>query len=1180
MKRWIKLTLYIISAVMLVIVCGMIYMLKLGGLESFVNDRIDRAIRGQHDIDINVGNIAGNGFSDLILEDVSIFSGDSANRRLTIYIPRLSGGYSWRTLLSGKFYFDFINIDSAAIVLEKDSTGRMVLPQFVTGQAKGEKAPLAFHIDALTISSARLTLHSKDDTTRIERINLSSALDAEAGTFSSDLSHLEFTYEMKTDTFDITAAGGKVTYASGVVVFKNVSLLKDQTRMKLNGNVRLTGILGGSIEFAVDQLDVAEISKYLPPDLRGTLDLNGVVDFDGSEISGSVHMAGNFMIAEFRNLFVDFHYSDKVLTLDTLYGTIFDRCGIEGSGGIEFTGPAEKYWLDGYVQNFNLDALIPGTFQSNITGSLFLDGHSLREKTMKLDFDLDVYESSFDEYPLQHAAGHLTVTTDSIVFADSFMVSYYENIFYASGTVDYDSTMELAVEVDLRNLDRYVGKLFIDKPGGRARAIGRISGRTSDPDLYGRLTSDSIWIYGWYTDTMVATANIDRFLTGMDGTVKIDAGSGNLWGIPIDSAAARLTTDSVLVMIDTVGFGNEYSQVVSRGVFDFSAERMRLDLDTVLLRVFDRLFSNQSSVKFAFDSLGIELTQVSLGNSESILTSTGRVNYDETMDFQLSVGRAPVAPWLGLFDTTYGIDGVLSGRAVVNGTMRYPAFTAIVSVDSLSYRGLILGHLSGSGIYRDRLMTIDSLIIKSNPGIYRATGQLYTDLAFTDDAIERFPDLPINIHFEATDQRFDLVSLVLPSVEQLDGNFLADFVLTGTPTAPHLAGEAYITDAALKYFDLENTLYSDSAGVTMINNRIDVERITVYTYDQENGDNKRYAYIEGELIVRTLDNFYYSIDVNIPHRFPFIYSLEDVKGVAEGKLHVEGETPPTVTGDIVLRSTRYRAEFADGDVGWGVTAALFSEDTWDLDLNIDIPSNYFIQNQDIDAEFAGQINMLREDGNYRFIGEMEVLRGRGFLFDKTWQLESGGRVFFEGKDTLNPALEIRAYTRIPGYRSATADAEQTPEPIDVCVDISGTLETPEITPCPESEITREELLPAIVANYYESGTRSASGQLEQRLTDLISAQVSQLGTRQLSQLGVETFEIDPTYGGEVDPLKTRVTLGFYTSPNLYVYGRSTLSGESGQEVGFEYRFNKNLLLQGRRNEEELYRLGLRLHTEF
>ncbi|UCD93862.1 MAG: translocation/assembly module TamB domain-containing protein, partial [Candidatus Zixiibacteriota bacterium] len=91
------------------------------------------------------------------------------------------------------------------------------------------------------------------------------------------------------------------------------------------------------------------------------------------------------------------------------------------------------------------------------------------------------------------------------------------------------------------------------------------------------------------------------------------------------------------------------------------------------------------------------------------------------------------------------------------------------------------------------------------------------------------------------------------------------------------------------------------------------------------------------------------------------------------------------------------------------------------------------------------------------------------------------------------------------------------------------------------------------------------------------SQVGRIGSR---TLGVETFEIDPVYGDKFDPLGTRLTLGFYTHPNLYIYGRSAISGEAGQGVGFEYRLKRFLLMEGKADEGDLYKLFLNFYWDY
>jgi autotransporter translocation and assembly factor TamB len=417
-------------------------------------------------------------------------------------------------------------------------------------------------------------------------------------------------------------------------------------------------------------------------------------------------------------------------------------------------------------------------------------------------------------------------------------------------------------------------------------------------------------------------------------------------------------------------------------------------------------------------------------------------------------------------------------------------------------------------------------------------------------------------------------------VEELRGNFYADFELSGHPRQPQIDGIAYVKNAQLKYFDLANEIYSDSAGVTMHNDSIIVDRIEVYATERDNNEGrKHYAYIDGSMKLLAIDSLYYDLDIRLDNEFPFVYELDDIRGKVEGELQVRGATPPTVTGDIELVSAQYRVPFADESSGSPLMMALFSENPWDLNINVDILSNYWVKNEDIDAEFAGEINLIRERGSYRFLGEMEILRGRGFLVDKTFRLEPGGRVIFTGGDTLNPQLDITGTSRVLAARVG-ADEGPATEQVDLCIHVGGTLNKPEINPCEGSDVAQADILPLIVSNYRGGDGIGLGGQVEGRLFGLGYAQFSQIGGRQLNRIGVETFEIDPVYGESLDPWNAWITVGKYVGEGLYVYLRSTLAGQTRQEGGFEYRMSKNLLMEGRRDEDELYHLNVRLHWEF
>ncbi len=280
---------------------------------------------------------------------------------------------------------------------------------------------------------------------------------------------------------------------------------------------------------------------------------------------------------------------------------------------------------------------------------------------------------------------------------------------------------------------------------------------------------------------------------------------------------------------------------------------MQLEIDSLSLWVLENDFYNLGQLDIEIDSAGFDLKRVAIGNNGSSLSVAGRADYDEALDLNLALEQIPVAPWVSLYDTLLAIDGMVSCRASVGGYLDEPWFEMSGRVDSFTYRDLLLGDVIYAMQYREGLLTVDSLVVASDPGLYHAAGFLHTDLAFAAGRTDRFPDLPMDIRITADDRRFDLVNLILPSVEQLDGEFSADFRLSGTPSAPILEGSAFITDGRLKYFDLEDPIYTDSAGVTMRNNLVVVDRIQVYTLDEGKKDRKCYAYLQGELTFKSLE---------------------------------------------------------------------------------------------------------------------------------------------------------------------------------------------------------------------------------------------------------------------------------------------------------------------------------------
>jgi TamB, inner membrane protein subunit of TAM complex len=1182
MRLFLKIIGIALGVVLVVIFSAWLYLFKLGGIEQILNDNILAAIDKRHHLELSVGRIEGGFISGVRLRDVHIYYVDSTVRYEMVAAPFISVGYAFGNIWEGNWTIDSVLFDSLRIEVRQDSTGRYLLPSFrAQGEPSADPAsaePPKFNFPFITIAHSEVRVVRLSDTIVCDSVSVECSAEGESGTFAVDIRRISF--HTNREQFNRIGAQGKITYADKNFLFTEFLLTTGNTRIQSDGNINIATELAGIVNVDIDNLDLASAGSLFGAKLKGVIGANGVISFVGKHLDGALTLSGDFLMAHFDNLFVDFRFAEKALTLDTLYGSLFGDCTLDGKGIINFGESPETYALNADLRNFNLKALVPNALESDLTGSIRLKGESFRNTNLLLNIGVDLRESSLQGWPLQKASGDLIVTVDSITLVDPVRVDYYENVFFAEGTIEYSGEMNLHGRAVLDNLSRYKDKLFVKQPAGKGYAEFAFSGKTKDPNLSGNFISDSLWVYGLFTDSCAGTYDIKRFLTGRHGIAEFAAGRGSIYAMPFDSLSAVIRLDSTLAHCDTVHLFTPVGKLDSRAVVDYGIYPQSISADDIRLQIFDHTYANTAPFACLVDSAGFNIRALELGDDVSHLSASGRIDYSTRMDLALKLSDMPIRPWLKLIDTSQELDGILSSRMAVGGDFVSPRLSVSGTVDSLYLDEFYFGDLHVRLSYDNRNLVLDSAILTSEGGEYRAVGNLPLNLSFSSTHDDRLPEEPFHVDISAHDTKFEMVSLLMPTVEELTGDFTARFSLSGTARHPQLEGSASITHANLKYLDLEDPIRADSASVRMVGNRILIDNVEVFVERKPSKDSFRryYAYLDGEITALAIDTLDFDVDVIIPREMPFRYELEDISGRMTGDLHVEGTYPRKITGDLTLLSCKYLTNFAEEDAGSPVMAALSQSTGWDIDINADILSNYWIKNQDIDAEFSGEVNFIRESGRYRFLGQMEILRGKGFLFDKTFRLEPGGTVSFTGTESLNPTLDITGYTRIPGSR----DSANTQEDLQLGVHITGTLEKPVFNTIEGSGFAREDILPLIVANFYASDTAATSSGIERRVNDLISSQVSQIGSRTLGQIGVETFEIDPGTGQTFDPLQSRVGIGFFPIRKLpvYVYGRSALSGKSGREVGFEYRLNRSVLIEGLRDEKELYHMSLKLHLEF
>ncbi|MCX6828536.1 MAG: translocation/assembly module TamB domain-containing protein [candidate division Zixibacteria bacterium] len=1177
MRLRYKIPLILLSTALVLLVGVYLAFFQFGLLEYMVNRKLQNMIGQNLPVKVQIGRISGDYYSRLVLLNLDVSYDDGSNDYTMAYIPRLTIEYSLSNLWRGDLIFQSIEMDSAAFKLVKTADKKWLIPR-PPGESVQKGGTLNFEIKELRLRNLSLNLLMPGDTLRFSDCSLKGAVQSSENTYSANIDSLN--YSSSDRRFGLKSASGKITLTGDNLMLQDFQVVTDSSELKASGQAILSPSLQWQAVIEAPALNLAEAFSFLKIKLRGKISVLGDIKYRDDVISGKVTLTGTFEEHYFDSLNTDFRFHNNRLEFDTLDGTILGGCGLQGKGGIDFSKQPEEYHLRGEVRGFNLEGLVRDSYKSNLNGRIDLSGQGFSSESLSLDIIADLDESWFDRYHPYQATGIMNITTRGIQLQDEFVVSYHENTFFVAGNLEYSGDINVTGTARFENLSAFNGQTFMERMGGRADAVFEITGALKNPSIAGQLRSDSLWLYDVYSRKANIDFDVKHFLYDRNGTVLVHLDSGAAYKFPFDSLHLNMDVDSQFVFIKSADIRNRFSGLGGKGILDYLSYPQKLDFNKVAVDMMGLTLHNDSSVVFSIDSSGYDILRCRLLRPIGYIRGAGRINYDESMDFNIDLEKIDIVPLIKLVADTFQFSGALSGKSHIGGTFASPLMSFQGRIDSLIYEKLLLGDLLADFDYSEKNILIDSVTLDSHTGYYVARGTFPIDLSFQEVA-DRFPDAEQNIAITARDTRLDAVTLFLEEVESFKGDLKADFKLTGTPRKPKVDGRISLENGILKPYELALPLERLRVAMRMVNQTVYLEEIAAECSDKERNNGKVSG--GGQIVINSIDQFKYGLKIKVED-FPARYELGDVSAVVDADLSVEGITPPTVRGDVTIRSALYRENFAKETDGWTILTSLQGDKTWDLNLNADIASNLWIKNDDIDAEFSGKLNFIREKGNYRYIGTLEILRGKGFMADRVFRIEPGGTINYEDIEYPNPRLDIYASTKIRGAATSQSGATTEAPTYDLRVHITGTLEEPIISAAEGSgggpQFTNEEIIPLIFTDYYQAGSnklKAGTDRLTTGISGFLSGQMAQIGSR---TLGVETFEIDPVYGDKFNPLGTRLTVGFYTHPNLYIYGRSSISGVAGQEVGFEYRLKRFLLVEGRRDQENLYHLLLNFYWDY
>ncbi|MGB2988738.1 MAG: translocation/assembly module TamB domain-containing protein, partial [Candidatus Zixiibacteriota bacterium] len=544
--------------------------------------------------------------------------------------------------------------------------------------------------------------------------------------------------------------------------------------------------------------------------------------------------------------------------------------------------------------------------------------------------------------------------------------------------------------------------------------------------------------------------------------------------------------------------------------------------------------------------------------------------------------------------------GRLSVQTILQVNFESPQIELNGEIERLKFKGMDLGNLKTDISYQDKKVEIRDLAVTDPDWRYTLGGFLPLDLSFTS-VEERILEEPQDLNLSAKGKRLELIKLFIPEIEYLRGDFAGDLEIAGSLLHPRFDGQMTVIEGSLKFAELADPVEDLLVEMRMKDENLILDSISGFVESGRGLEGGAFTRVwkalsPGERIRGEVTGFgtinlkdiqdieyelYFSGD-----RIPIDYEYADVSAIADLTVEISGSSPPLISSEILFSELFYREPFTGSGSGTFVTASHQEADLWDWNLDVSVSNNCWIINDDVNLEFSGDVRVLREGGELRILGDMETIRGKYFLYGTKFKIEKGS-FFFDNIERIDPKIDFLVSTRLWGATPGSSGGGTllgTGSGNEIKLAISGTISEPEVEPAPGSPYDKDDILELLAFQqgmgsvdsvgvgslFQERVIKSLGGAYSSRFLESIAGRT----------LGVETFEIVPTWSEKFRLTDAQITIGKYVSDKVYLRYTRRLSQSSGQETGVEYRLNKHLFFEGRKDKAGLFHLGLNLNWEY
>jgi hypothetical protein len=748
---------------------------------------------------------------------------------------------------------------------------------------------------------------------------------------------------------------------------------------------------------------------------------------------------------------------------------------------------------------------------------------------------------------------------------------------------------KLTLHADTASLDR-IGRIIGQPLKGTAAVDATVTGNGRELTAQGTLKGSSIG----YGDNAEALSLNSEFTASMPNLTPADAtvqARSTVTFLEIGGQKVNeLTADTTYAMKalqfnGTAKEGVRELQAAGRAVFH--PDHQEVHLSNISLRAeqvqWQTAPGSEATVNYAKGRIAVEKLQLVSGDqsilAEGVIGSPTEslqfkaTNVDVALLDQLLLGDQRLT---GRLTATGAVTGTLGGeRSAGQGGAGQGGGLRVEGTFGLaqgSFRMFRFESLGGTVNYAGQGLTMDVRLQQTPTAWLTAKGAAPLSLFRPTPPeakgvhAEAPPGEAIDLQIASSQVDLGVIQGFTSYVTNVAGVLQANVRVTGSGDDPHFNGNIDIRGGAFAVPDLGTTY-------TGLDTRIDLTPAGVSITEFKILDKRGAAMtVGGTLATHAGDIGAVNIMVTSDTFEVINNELANLK--LNARLQVTGELrKPKVVGAIEIDSGTIFVQRVLEQLGGGpyaLDAAEFGTakpatgpptvfQALEMDLGLVVPSNLVIRGDDLQpgnlAVSVGDINLtvggsvqLRKapGADIRVLGEVNTVRGTYSFQGRRFDVLRDGRLRFDGGETIDPIIDIRARRVISG--------------VETFVRVQGTMYQPELTFSSNPPLDQADILSLIVFNQpiNELG-EGEQVNLAERAGAIASGYLTASLARSIgSVLTLDEFEIQA--GGE-SGVAGSLTVGEQVGEKLFVRIRQAFGDAQATELILEYQLADYLRLQ-------------------